>query len=282
MITAAQQDYIERHAHIPEHVPRYVIPVSEVEPHLFANYLVYAKRGFCVFIGYPLGEDFAEERLSSALTEAVKRLRPDVVSLIAPAIPASLGQGPHPSRDHYYRLDLAALTISQKVRNMLSRAERELTVRRHRHFSGEHRRLVETFLEERPADEAVRHIFGRIEAYLASSPGASLFEARNRQGDLVAFDIAEFTPRDYAVYMFNFRSHSSYVPGASDLLLAAVMEQAAAEGKRYLNLGLGINPGIAFFKKKWGGVAFLPYAYCLYRPARRGFFEALLRQLQGM
>ena len=38
---------------------------------------------------------------------------------------------------------------------------------------------------------------------------------------------------------------------------------AQAEGKRYLNLGLGINPGIRRFKEKWGAAAFLPYESAL-------------------
>jgi hypothetical protein len=79
--------------------------------------------------------------------------------------------------------------------------------------------------------------------------------------------------------MFNFRSETRYVPGASDLLLSAVIGQAIAEEKKYLNLGLGINPGVAFFKEKWGGAVFLPHACCLYHPPRKGFLEMLLQRL---
>ena len=79
--------------------------------------------------------------------------------------------------------------------------------------------------------------------------------------------------------MFNFSSGANYVPGASDLLLFEVIQQAEAEGKKYINLGLGINPGVTFFKEKWGGVAFLPYASCLYHPTRKEFLEALLQKL---
>ncbi|MFH1627942.1 MAG: hypothetical protein ABIE47_04380 [Pseudomonadota bacterium] len=51
------------------------------------------------------------------------------------------------------------------------------------------------------------------------------------------------------------------------------------EGKKYINLGLGINPGVAFFKEKWGGVVFLPYAFCMYHQPRKGFLEVLLQRL---
>jgi hypothetical protein len=279
MITRAQEDYIEHHAYIPEHIPQYVTPISQTEPYLFGDYLVYAKKGHFILVGYPLKEAFEEKRLGKALEDAVQCLKPVSVSLIAPAIPTCLQQGPHPPTDHYYRLDLPTLSISQKSRNMLRRAGRELSVKKNPHFDQEHKKMVDEFLESHSADEATRFIFQRIDVYLASSKTASLFDARTGDGDLVAFDVAEFKPRDYAVYMFNFRSESRYIPGASDLLLSAVIRQAITEGKKYVNLGLGINPGVAFFKEKWGGVVFLPHAFCLYHPSRRGLLEMLLQRL---
>jgi hypothetical protein len=279
MITAAQEDYIEQYAYVPEHIPRYVTPISQTEPHLFGDYLVYAKKGHFILVGYPLKEAFEGKRLERALEEAVQSLKPVSVSLIAPSIPSSLLQGASPFTDQYYRLDLSTLSISQKSRNMLRRAGRELSVSKNPHFAQEHRKIVEEFLKSHPADEATRFIFQRIDAYLSSSKTALLFEARSGDGGLVAFDIAEFMPRDYAVYMFNFRSQTRYIPGASDLLLSAVMQQAITEGKKYINLGLGINPGVSFFKEKWGGVVFLPHAFCLYHPPRKGLLEMLLQRL---
>ncbi|MBU2055739.1 MAG: hypothetical protein KKC25_12345 [Proteobacteria bacterium] len=279
MITTAQEDYIDHHAYVPEHIPQYVTPISQAEPHLFGDFLVYAKKGHFILVGYPLNEAFEEKRLRRALEDAVKCFKPESVSLIAPAIPPSLQQGPHPPTDHYYRLDLSTLSISQKLRNMLRRAGRELSVGKSTHFDQEHMKMIEGFLKTHSADEATRFIFRRIDTYLSSSKTASIFEARTDNGDLVAFDVAEFKPRDYAVYMFNFRSESHYIPGASDLLLSAVTQRAMAEGKKYINLGLGINPGVAFFKEKWGGVVFLPYAFCLHHPARKGLLERLLQRL---
>ncbi len=139
--------------------------------------------------------------------------------------------------------------------------------------------MVAAFLKTHPVDEATRFIFQRIDRYLSSSKTAAIFDARTGDGELVAFDIAEFKPRDYALYMFNFSSDARYIPGASDLLLARMIEQAKTEGKKYINLGLGINPGVAFFKEKWGGVAFLPHAFCLYHPPRKGLLEMILQWL---
>jgi hypothetical protein len=279
MITGAQQDYIEDHAYVPEHIPHYVIAISQTEPFLFGDFFVYAKKGHLIFVGYPLKEPFEEKQMGKALEDAVKRLRPKSVSLTAPSIPSSLNDSPHPPSDHYYRLDLSALSISQKLRNMLSRAGRELSVEKSRDLGKEHQKLIKAFLKTHPVDKATRFIFERIGDYLSSSTTAWVFDARNNRGELVAFDIAEFKPRDYAIYMFNFRSDALYVPGASDLLLSEVIQQAKTEGKKYVNLGLGINPGVAFFKKKWGGEIFLPYAFCLYHPSRKENLETLLQKL---
>jgi hypothetical protein len=279
MITAAQQDYIEDHAYVPEHIPQYVTAISKTEPFSIGDFLAYAKKNHLIFVGYPLKENFEEKRMRSALEEAVKRFKPESVSLTAPAIPSFLDDCIHSPSDHYYRLDLSSISISQKLRNMLKRADRELSVEKNKNFDEEHRKMVEEFLKTHPVDEATRFIFQRIDKYLSSSKNAWIFDAKTSRRELVAFDIAEFKPREYAIYMFNFRSDALYVPGASDLLLSEVIQQAKTEGKKYFNLGLGINPGVTFFKKKWGGEIFLPYAFCLYHPSRKENLETLLQKL---
>ena len=279
MITTAQQDYIEEYAYVPEHIITYVRAISQTEPFLFNDFLVYTKKDHLIFVGYPLKEPFDERRMVKTFEDAVTHFRPGEAALTAPVIPSSLHIGICPPSDHYYRLDLSTLSISQKLRNMLKRASRELVVERDQIFSEEHRKMVDDFIQTHPVDESTRLIFQRIQGYLSSSPRAWVFSARNKGGELVAFDVAEFGPQHYALYMFNFSSHAFQVPGASDLLLSEVVQQAKTEGKRYLNLGLGINPGVAFFKKKWGGVIFLPYAFSLYKPSSRELTESFLQKL---
>jgi hypothetical protein len=279
MITVAQQDYIEEHAYVPEHISHYVTPISQTEPYLFGDFLAYAKKGHLILVGYPLKEPFEEKRLGRALEGVVKRFKPESVSLTAPSVPSSLRDCSHFPSDHYYRLDLSSISISQKMRNMLKRAGRELSVETNQKFNEEHRKMIVEFLKAHPVDEATGFIFNRINEYLSSSPTAWIFDARNKRDELVAFDVAEFTPKDYALYMFNFGSDARYVPGASDLLLSKVIQQSKTEKKRYINLGLGINRGVTFFKKKWGGMPFLPYTSCLYHPLRKEDLDSLLRKL---
>jgi hypothetical protein len=89
--------------------------------------------------------------------------------------------------------------------------------------------------------------------YVSYSKTSFVLNARDSAGKLVAFDIADFGAKHYAFYMFNCRSRQHHVPGTSDLLLQALIKEAEQQGKTYVNLGLGINQGVAFFKKN--GVA---------------------------
>jgi len=279
MITVSQRRYIEDYAYVPEHLSHYVTAISQTEPFFIDDFLVHVKKDHLIFVGYPFKEPLGEKQMLRGLENAIKRFKPKNVALTAPAIPSSLKNCVHPPPDHYYRLDLSSTSISQKLRNMLKRADRELSVERSNTFDEEHRKMIVEFLKTHPVDEATGFIFNRINEYLSSSPTAWVFDARNKRDELVAFDVAEFTPKDYALYMFNFGSDARYVPGASDLLLSKVIQQAKTEKKKYINLGLGINRGVTFFKKKWGGMPFLPYASCLYHPSRKEDLDSLLQKL---
>lgn len=279
MITTAQQDYIENNAYVPEHLPPYVTSISRTEPCLVGDYLTYVKKDCLIFVGYPLTEVFQEDRMKSALDEATKRFKPETISLTAPLIPSFLSGCLLVSQDHYYRVDLTSFSICQKLRNRLTRARRELSVEKSKIYDEEHRRLVEDFIKVHPVDQATRSLFQRIAPYLSSSPTAWIFDARNERNELVAFDVAELQPRSYSFYMFNFTSDTLYVPGASDLLLSEVIQHATTKNKTFINLGLGINPGVTFFKAKWGGVAFLPHAFCLFHPSSKERLETLLQKL---
>ncbi len=279
MITAAQQDAVNNHAYIPEHLTHYVTAVTQAEPFLFDDFLAYAGDHRLIFVGYPLEKSFDEKRMGKNLEKAIKRFKPRNVALTAPVLPAFLRNDAHPPPDQYYRLDLSSLSVSQKLRNMLKRADRELSVKENAAFNKDHKQMITDFLKTHPVDEGTGFIFDRIDEYLSSSPNVRIFEARNKKDELVAFDVAEFTPKDYAFYMFNFSSGARYVPGASDLLLSEVIQEAKKARKRFINLGLGINPGVTFFKKKWGGVVFLPHAFCFYEPSPLEAIASLLQKL---
>ncbi|MEW5719106.1 MAG: hypothetical protein AB1817_10795 [Chloroflexota bacterium] len=282
MIATAERAYIAEHAYVPEHLPHYVTAISQTEPFLIGDFVAHIRGEHLIFVGYPLRENFDDAPMLRSLDDAKARFKPRVVSIIAPALPAALVpsgvEGCAPSSpDEYYRLDLAQLVIPQKTRNMLNRARRDATVNEAK-FGKEHKQLVEEFLRAHRFDDATRFIFQRVPEY-AKCETARVFDARDARGNLIAFDVADFGATQYAFYMFNFRSRKYSVPGASDLLLAHIVERAQAEGKRYVNLGLGIDAGIAFFKRKWGATAFLRHVSCVQESASEESWTRLFEKL---
>jgi len=279
MITAAEREHIRDHGYIPEHLPDYVSAVSRAEPFFLGDFLVYRKQEHVVFVGYPLHEAFQEKKMKKALDDAVRRFNPSGIELMAPSIPTSIHPQTSPSSDQYYRVDLAGLSISQKVRNMIHRAKSCLNVEKQKTLDESHGQLIHEFLTVHSVSQQTRFIFERIPDYVSSCETAWVFDAKNEKGELVAFDVAEMGSKHYAFYMFNFTSNDRAVPGASDLLLWEILLEAKKGDKHYMNMGLGINPGVRFFKEKWGGVPFLSYSSCAYKPPNVERLEMLLQKL---
>ncbi len=280
MLAAPERDYLYQYACIPEQVPEYVTAISGAEPFLLNDQVIYAGTGTLVFVGYPLTSPFDPDRLREQLQMVIKRFRPEYLSLIAPLAPGwSKPMAPCTS-DHYYRLDLERFAAKAKVLYMLRRASRELSVEMDRQLDEAHVRCLGEFLEAHEIGEAHREIFTRAPAYVAAVPTSRVFSARDGSGRLVAFTVAEFGAKDYAFYLFNFRSRSNYVPGASDLLLYEVITAARDMGKVYVNFGLGLHAGVEFFKKKWGAYPFLRHEHCLYRTARASLVKSLVQHLE--
>jgi hypothetical protein len=277
MITPGEEKFIARHAYVPEHLPGYGKVFSGGEPFLVEDHLCYLRGGTLIFVGYPLKEPYEEKRMQALLPEIVRRFRPSRVALMAPSFSDPTGE--RKQADHYYRLDLKSSRVPSKVKNMIHRAGRELRIERiekSREFRADHRKLIVDFLGSKEVEEGTRMIFAKIGDYLSSVPTARVFEARDSQGLLAGFDVADFAAQDYVFYLFNFRARPSPVPGTSDLLLQALIREGQELGKSFVNLGLGINEGVAFFKKKWGGSPFLRHEVILFSPSRPSFWESIV------
>ena len=280
MITDSEQDYIAAHAYLPEHVIDYVTSISGAEPFLMGNYLCYTKKNVLIFVGYPLGEGFEITKMDKVLVKAIKQFKPERISIITPEFMPKTIHCIEQSSDDYYRLDVDKIRFSQKTRNMVNRALKNITIGRSRHCGDEHREIIAEFLNTHTVSDDTRHIFERIPDYVSSAGSSLIMNARDYSGKLVAFDVAEFCSGNYAFYMFNFKSRTHYIPGSSDLLLHELIMTASEQGKSYINLGLGINSGIRFFKKKWGAAPFLHYEFRFYEMKQKTVMEMLLQGLR--
>jgi len=261
MLNDQEIKWILRHAYLPEHLPDYVRAVSGAEPFLHRNYLYLLNKNHLIFNGYPLEPD--SDPPAQIYDFICERCQPATVAVIAPTIWLPAEEYEQQATDSYYRLDLPPRPIDATVAYMLRRAQKELQVTQG-NFGKEHKRLIKAFLAGHNFNRQQKTLFKRIPHYLKASNRAVLFEAR-RAKELVAFNIMDLGAADYAFYLFSFRSNKINVPGASDLLFHKMVNLAQTEGKKAVNLGLGVNAGIRRFKEKWGGGTFLPYVSAIIR-----------------
>ncbi len=259
MLNPEELQRVYQQAYLPEHLPDYVEAIAGSEAHLFENRLCYTRKRHLIFIGYPLGGEHLDN--PAAYKAACKQFQPSTVAIIAPEIWALSETFEEQPADDYYRLKLPAGPLAPAMAYMLRRAQRELSVHRGQ-FGREHRKLIKAFVAGHALSAQQKIIFKNIKRYQKAGTTSHLLEARKR-GRLAAFTIVDLGAADYAFYMFSFRSAKIKVPGASDLLFHEMVKLAQAEGKKVVNLGLGINAGIRRFKEKWGGVPFLDYCSVL-------------------
>ena len=255
MLRSEELNRIYRQAYLPEHLPEYVEPISGAQAHLFGNYLCFTRKAHLIFIGYPLGVN--SDDTPRAYSSACEQFEPSTVALIAPDIWLPPAEVKIQSQDFYYRCRLPLEPIEPKTANMVRRAKRELTLS-HGSFDKDHKKLIKGFIKTHQLTAEQAYVYQHIDRYLKHSSTARILEAR-RHNVLVAFTVVDTGSADYAFYLFNFRSQKENVPGASDLLFKAMLDLAQSEGKKAVNLGLGIHQGIRQFKEKWKGVPFLPY-----------------------
>lgn len=245
---------------VPEQIPGFVRAVSGRRLCECGGFAAWVSDGDIVLVAFPQrGEegraDFAQ-KVERALAVAVTVPKMRRITVLSPIVPPSAPQRAVVKRDFWHVIDLPHVP-RQKLRNMLRRAEREVAVRQEA-WSGECEELVQRYLAERRLEPGTRHIFGRVGAYVEHAPLAILYAARSREGRLEGIAVGDYSALETAFYLFAFRRRDS-PPGTGDALLQALVAEAVARGQRMLNLGLGIDGGIAFFKKKWGARVLMPH-----------------------
>jgi len=285
VITESELQFVHEKAYIPEHLPEYVTSIVDAEPFLFKDFLLYRRKRGIVIVGYPLNYSLNEKNLQQpnldvqaigqTINQIVEQYKPTEVSAMAPALPPNFTECPTET-DWFYFLDLTSFSPTKKLRNLLKKAERQLTIEVGKDFQREHHRLMQFFIRNHDLNKSSITIFERAHHCLRSET-ALLFSARNAHGELVAYCIGELGASRCAFYLFSVSTTQSRVPGASDLLLYRFVQEAKQTGKQFINLGLGINPGIAFFKKKWGALPLLKHVQWTFQPTIDEWWQHFLQ-----
>lgn len=261
MLSKEDYAFLFEHSYIPEHLTAYVCSISAAEPFIHEGYLYYLKENHIIFVGYPLNKSFIKQEASEILRELIYRHKINSVALIAEVKLEIEGEIITESSDHYYLLDLSSLKIDAKLRNSIRRASRDLKIEMSNNITSEHRIIIDEYIKSKKFDSYTVYIFERIPKYIEDTKDAIVINARTKEGSLAGFNVLDLGSKNYAFYMFNFISRNKYIPGVSDLLMSKMIEIAMTEKREYINLGLGINEGVIFFKKKWGGRVFLDYKF---------------------
>lgn len=272
MISRAEEELILSRARIPEHIPSLMSCISGGEAFLDAGYLTYAREDWIIFVGYPIERGIP---MKEALSRVLARKSPVRVFVIAPEISPAL-----PCReretDWYYTIKLKGYSLKKSLRYRVRKASGALRVERGE-VSSEHGELVKEFLETEKPGTRVEELFQRMPEYASLSESCVVLNALDRDGKLAAFFLVEVSPRDFAAYLIGCYSRRNPVPGASDLLFYEMIALAEEKNKKYINLGLGVSPGIRKFKTKWGGKPAIRYESCFWDVAQNKALELMMR-----
>jgi hypothetical protein len=260
---------------VPEQVVAYVAAAAGARPRMFADCVGYASDGTLVLIAYPLGAPDNVKAMTAAVDEALGMPGLERITVIGPARPRQAPETAAAAQDSYYALPVPAPPPGQKLRNLLHRASRELGIVQGRLLENDHTALVQRYLAERRLAAGTRRIFGRLSRYIEASAGSLVVSGRLADGRLAVFAVGEFAGLATAFFMFCFRDPECAPPGSADLVLSGLLEEACRRGQTRMNLGLGVNAGIEFFKRKWGAKPFLPYVETSWKLKPRGFLSKL-------
>ena len=290
MLSQDELAYILEKAYIPEHLPGYFQTFSKMEPFIEDKFLYYKLGDLISFIGYPLGagelylegqdkekvyqdRDRVYKEMPAVLEKVVEKYKPEEVKIIAPIELPLKGyklENTTVERDSYSVLDVQNLRIPSKVKNMVNRAGRELEIAFSRDFSILNHKLLLEFLKQKRLSDTARSFFHHIPDYIIHSESAVVINAyrsgRKPMDELFGYNIVDFSHGDFCFYLFNITGNEEdHVPGTSDLLLYEMVQLAGKKGKKYINMGLGINKGIKKFKEKWGTKDLIGYNFMSYQ-----------------
>jgi len=281
MISPDEEAYILRKAYIPEHIVGLMTSISGAEAFLKNGFLYYVKNQWATVVGYPLEGTFSVHDFEAFVHDLTGNVPCTTWWIMAPQLPETfIREATEKEFDEYYTLSLDAYTVKKGLHKKVEEARASIAYERSRTFTHEHETLVQEFIRREELNDRVRELYLSMPRYMATNKTGFVLDGRSRDGRLVAFYILELGAKDFAAYILGCHSKRHYIPHASDLLFYEMVNIARNEGKKVLNLGLGVNSGIRRFKRKWGGIPSLTYEFCEYIPHRTGIVS-LIQSLEG-
>jgi len=265
MISREQEHYILKKAYIPEHIPALMSLISRGEPELVEDCVAFRGDGWLILVGYPLESEASPGRVEAVIDRALEYYRPASAYIIAPSIPGKYLRGGAPAdNDRYYILSLDGYAPGARLSREVKKASEKLRLVKTRVMNDGHRELTREFLERVTLPDTIKELYLSMPRYVEGSDTALVLEARTVEDKLSAYFVVDTAAEGFLTYLVGCHSKKDFVSHASDYLFHEMVSFARDTGKREINLGLGVNPGIARFKTKWGGSPGPGYQSCEY------------------
>lgn len=242
---------------MPDQLLPYVQAVAGLESGLAGSCVYHHAAGQAVLVGYPLHDPLNPDLVQEAVQILLQKPWLERITVLSASPLPCAPPNAVSSNDAYWKLDLPIAPPKGKLANLLRRASRDVKIDQ-TGWTEAHARLAGQFRKSGKLDAGTQYLFQKLGDYLAAVKTAELYSAYDAGGNLKAFAIGDFSALGCAFYMFACRNQDA-PPGTADLLLSTLIERASGLGYASINLGLGINQGVGFFKQKWGAVEFLPY-----------------------
>lgn len=267
---------VARLARVPEHSTAFMEAMSGGTAFCEGPYFFVAAADWLMAVAYPLLGRYSHEGFEAALTAALARTHATDCWAVGPDLPPRLAKN-EVDVDQFYVLGAQAEPPA-RLRAPLARAAELLRVEEGQEFTPAHRRLWAEFMGRVALKSSVRALFvGTPKALEAAGTDLRLLNAWDAQGHLAACLLMDYAPESFCSYILGAHSRTHYTPHAADLLFAQMLVSARSRGKRYIQLGLGVNDGIRRFKHKWGGKVGRPYRMAAWKEAPQNDMT-LLRQ----
>ena len=171
MISACPKGFanVVANAIVPDQLVHYVMAVSGgLEPKMFGNCIGYvADDGdnvSVVLIGYLHDNEKNNLSLDIAIDEVFKLPKLSKITVLSSVKPTRAPLDAIVNEDYYWSLPLPLHKLNQKLRNMLTRADRDITVKQsiNSGWSNEHLKIVTEFCSKHDLDDGSVYILNHL------------------------------------------------------------------------------------------------------------------------
>lgn len=264
---------------MPEQLVHYVKSISDSRPRVIGQCLVYFREDVAIVVGFSSDGDprsMSQGTLGQTLDNLRKRDDLERVIVHAPFAPNSAPKWAKVGQDNFWQIRLPFKPKRKKglMVELFGKDPTPTMEVTKEIWGAEHDALAELFIMQQPLNASSMMTMQNLDKYLADNPGTGLFCVRDKKKQLQGCLVADFTSEHTAFHMVFF-SIPNPPRAVEDSLVKALIDEATAQGKKRVNVGMGHNPKIKEYKNLWGAEPFLPFVETVWEVGDSGKAQAL-------